>query len=124
MGEEVGPSEPSYGSEHTGCVGEGSPGIFGVWSLSGIDPEGSLQVAGRQGSPSRLSVPISRMAREVRALFSRTGETQEKGRWKGSTLVACVMMVKGVDSGSGPTPQEMCDLELRSFISLCLCVLV
>ena len=124
MGEEVGPSETSYGSEHTGCVGGGSSGIFGVWSLSGVDPEGSLQVAGRQGSPSRLSVPISGMALEVCALVSRTGETQEKGRWKGSTLVACVTMVKGVDSGSGPTPREMCDLELRSFISLCLCVLV
>lgn len=37
--------------------------------------------------------------------------------------MACVMMVKGVDSGTGPTPREMCGLGLRRFISLCLCVL-
>lgn len=37
--------------------------------------------------------------------------------------MACVMMVKGMDSGTGPTPREMCGLGLRCFISLCLCVL-
>ena len=32
----------------------GPQGYSGVWRLSGVDPEGSLQLAGHRGSPSRL----------------------------------------------------------------------
>ena len=56
----------------------GPQGWSGVWSVSGVDPEGALQVAGRKGNPSGLSIPIRGMALDLCAAFTKTGETGQR----------------------------------------------